>query len=344
MTLYERLRPILFLLDAERAHNITLRLLSIVGSSPMLVGALSRSFGAGTQTPVRVFGLEFPNCLGLAAGYDKDGVAIRGLASLGFGHIELGTVTPQAQPGNARPRVFRLRQDQALINRMGFPNAGAHRLLGRIRRSRPCGIILGVNIGKGVNTPIDDASRDYLALLDLFYAEADYLAVNVSSPNTPGLRALQERRMLERLLSDLATRREVLRNQGRDYTPILTKLSPDLSEAAVEQACDAILACGLDGVIVANTSLTRDGLTSPAQREAGGLSGVPVRERSTALIARIERTTRGKLPIIGVGGIFDPEDARAKLDAGACLVQVFTGLVYRGPGLPRRILSALAES
>jgi dihydroorotate dehydrogenase len=343
MTLYERLRPILFILDAERAHNVTLGLLRIAGSLPILTSALSRRFGVEQQKAVRVFGLEFPNCLGLAAGYDKDGVAIRGLASLGFGHIELGTVTPQAQPGNARPRVFRLTQDQALVNRMGFPNSGAQGLLEHLRRARPCGAVLGVNIGKGVSTRIEEASRDYLALLDLFYGEADYLAVNVSSPNTPGLRALQERRMLERLLSDLATRRETLRGQGRGHTPILAKLSPDLSEAAVDQACEAILGCGLDGVIVANTTLARDGLTSPLRGEGGGLSGVPVRERSTGLIARIDRAAEGKLPIIGVGGIFGPEDAKAKLDAGASLVQIFTGLVYCGPGLPRRILTGLAS-
>jgi dihydroorotate dehydrogenase len=338
MTLYERLRPILFRMDAERAHVVTLRLLNIVGSSSILKAALRQSFRVEGQPVVRAFGLEFPNFLGLAAGYDKDGVAIPGLACLGFGHIELGTVTPRPQPGNQRPRVFRLEQDQALINRMGFPNAGAQALLDRIHRTRPHGTILGVNIGKGISTPVDEAEGDYLTLLDQFYEVADYLAVNVSSPNTPGLRDLQDRHRLERLLSALSARREEHRRGGRGYTPILTKLSPDLPVGALEQACGTILDSGLDGVIVANTSLTRDALLSPRRAEAGGLSGVPLRDRSTAMISLIERSTGGKLPIIGVGGVFGPDDAKVKLDAGASLVQIFTGLVYRGPGLPRRIL------
>jgi dihydroorotate dehydrogenase len=344
MNLYDRLRPLLFRLDAEHAHNLTLRLLSIAGASAVSAGALHRCFHVKSQDAVRIFGLEFPNVLGLAAGYDKDGIAIQGLASLGFGHIELGTVTPLAQPGNPRPRVFRLRRDQALINRMGFPNGGAEALLVRLQRARPSGTILGVNIGKGVDTPIEEASRDYLELLDLFYEAADYLAVNVSSPNTPGLRGLQDRTRLVGLLSVLAARREEHRLAGRGYTPILPKLSPDLSEGDLEQACGAILDSGLDGVILSNTSLARDGLQSRNRGEVGGFSGAPLRDRSTALVSFVERSTHGRLPIIGVGGVFGPEDARQKLDAGASLVQVFTGLVYRGPGLPRRILSGLSES
>ena len=343
MTLYRRLRPILFRLDAERAHNSTLWLLHIVGLSPILEHALRRSFHVETGQPVRAFGLDFPNALGLAAGYDKDGVAIRGLAGLGFGHIELGTTTLLPQPGNPRPRVFRLERDRALINRMGFPNTGAEQLARRLQRSRARGTILGVNIGKGVDTPLELASRDYLALLELFYNKADYLAVNVSSPNTPRLRELQGRKVLYGLLSDLAARREELVRAGRGYTPILTKLSPDLSEAELEQACGAILDSSMDGVILANTTLSRDGLLSPKRAQAGGLSGLPLRQRSTALINVVERITRGKLPIIGVGGISSPQDARSMLDAGAKLVQVFTGLIYEGPALPRRILEGLAN-
>lgn len=341
MNLYEWLRPALFRLDPERAHNLTLRILSMAGSSRILRLALRRSFRVERQSAVRAFGLEFPNPLGLAAGYDKDGTAVRGLACLGFGHIELGTVTPLAQPGNPRPRVFRLRQDQALINRMGFPNAGAQRLVERLRLPRPNEVILGVSIGKGVNTPVEEASGDYLAMLDTFYDAADYLAVNVSSPNTPGLRELQARERLESLLSELSAGREAHRRAGRGYTPILTKLAPDLSEAALDQACGAILGSGLDGVIIANTSLARGGLLDPEESVLGGLSGVPLRDRSTALIALAGRLTGGRLPIIGVGGVFSPEDARAKLDAGASLVQIFTGLVYRGPGLSRQILEGL---
>jgi dihydroorotate dehydrogenase len=341
MTFYARLQPILFRLDAERAHGLTLRLLQLVGSSPTLESALRRTFHVETNDPVRVFGLEFPNVLGLAAGYDKNGAAIRGLAGLGFGHLELGTVTPLPQPGSPRPRVFRLKRDRALINRMGFPNAGAEQLAKRLRRPRPPGTILGVNIGKGVKTPLDQASRDYLMLLDMFYNEADYLAVNVSSPNTPGLRELQGQNVLARLLSELAVRRETHVRAGRGYTPILTKLSPDLSEAALERACRVILDSHLDGVIVSNTTLAREGLLSRERGQAGGLSGLPLRDRSTALIALVARFTQGDLPIIGVGGVFGPEDAGSMLDAGATLVQVFTGLIYEGPGLPRRILEGL---
>lgn len=341
MSLYEWLRPLLFRLDPERAHNLTLRVLALAGSAPLVRSGLRRAFQGEASASVRVFGLEFPNRLGLAAGYDKDGVAIRGLASLGFGHIELGTVTPQPQGGNPRPRIFRLSQDRALINRMGFPNAGAQRLLSHLQLPRPAGTVLGVNIGKGVETPVEEAALDYVSLLDTFYEAADYLAVNVSSPNTPGLRSLQQRDRLEGLLTALAERREAHRRAGRRYTPILTKLSPDLSEVELEQACSAVLGSGLDGVIVANTSLRRGGLRSAERSEAGGLSGVPLRDRATALIAWVARLTGGRLPIIGVGGIFGPEDARAKLEAGASLVQVFTGLVYCGPGLPRRILRGL---
>jgi dihydroorotate dehydrogenase len=339
--LYARLRPLLFRLDAERTHSITLRLLNIAGSSSIVRTALRRSFCVQSQAPVRVFGLEFPNVLGLAAGYDKDGIAIRGLASLGFGHIELGTVTPRAQPGNPRPRVFRLGRDKALINRMGFPNGGGQQLLARLRRGRPDDVIMGVNLGKGINTAVEEASKDYLELLDLFYDAVDYLAVNVSSPNTPGLRGLQERNRLEALLSGLADRREEHQRAGRGHTPILAKLSPDLPEDSIEQACGVILDAGLEGAILANTSLSRDGLLSAERDEAGGLSGAPLRERSTALVSFACRATGGRLPIIGVGGIFGPEDARKMLDAGASLIQIFTGLIYQGPGLPRQILLGL---
>jgi dihydroorotate dehydrogenase len=343
MTLYERLRPILFRLDPERVHNLTLQLLHTVGRSPAFERALRRSFHFETNNPVHAFGLEFPNALGLAAGYDKNGVAIRGLAALGFGHIELGTVTRVPQPGNPRPRVFRLRQDRALINRMGFPNAGAEQLVKRLGRPRPQGIILGVNIGKGASTPLEQASKDYLALLDTFYEKADYLAVNVSSPNTPGLRELQGQDVFDRLLSELVARREMHIRAGRGYTPILIKLSPDLSQADLDRACSTIIDSSLDGVIVANTTLDRAGLRSRERSEAGGLSGAPLRGRSTELIASVERFTQGRLPIIGVGGVFGPEDARSMLDAGAKLVQVFTGLIYEGPALPHRILKALRD-
>jgi len=341
MSPYDWIRPLLFRLDPEQAHNLILQMLGAAGELPVIERVLRRSFWFDPHKPVHAFGLDFPNPLGLAAGYDKDGRAIRGLAGLGFGHLELGTVTPLPQSGNLRPRVFRLTQDRALINRMGFPNAGAHNLLGQIQEHRPKGVILGVNIGKGAGTPMADAAEDYLALLDTFYDEADYLAVNISSPNTPGLRELQERDRLEGLLSTLAARREILVKSSRGYVPILVKLAPDLSDAALDEACGAIGSCGMDGVIATNTTLSRHGLRDRKRIETGGLSGAPLRALATEVIRKLHGLTEGKLPIVGAGGVFGPEDARAMLDAGASLVQLFTGLVYQGPWLPRRILEGL---
>jgi len=341
MSPYDWIRPLLFRLDPEQAHNMTLKMLGAAGEFPVIERVIRRSFCFDPHKPVHAFGLDFPNPLGLAAGYDKDGRAMRGLAALGFGHLELGTVTPLPQSGNRRPRVFRLTQDRALINRMGFPNSGAHSLLGQIQTHRPKGVILGVNIGKGMETSVADAAEDYLALLDAFYDEADYLAVNISSPNTPGLRELQERDRLEGLLSTLAARRRILVESGRGYVPILVKLAPDLLEAALDEACGAIGSSGMDGVIATNTTLSRHGLRDRKRIETGGLSGAPLRALASEVISKVHGLTDGKLPIVGAGGVFGPEDARAMFDAGASLVQVFTGLVYQGPWLPRRILEGL---
>jgi dihydroorotate dehydrogenase len=342
MSGYETLRPLLFRLDAERAHAWSLRLLALAGSFRPVRGALRRLYAL--QDPaleVEAFGLRFANPLGLAAGYDKNGLALHGLACLGFGHLELGTVTPGAQSGNPRPRLFRLPEDQALINRLGFPNAGAAALQARLRRSRPPGVILGVNIGKGADTPLERAAEDYVALLEMFYDLADYLAVNVSSPNTTGLRRLQARQHLEGLQAALGeARAEQARQTGRRL-PLLVKLAPDLSEAELEEAVGAIVDGEMDGIIAANTTLDRDGLRSSYRRETGGLSGRPLRERSTQVIRRIHALTGGNLPIVGVGGVFEARDAREKLDAGATLVQLYTGLVYRGPRVVREILQGL---
>ncbi|HEX9675705.1 MAG TPA: quinone-dependent dihydroorotate dehydrogenase, partial [Anaerolineales bacterium] len=291
--------------------------------------------------PVEAFGLRFANPLGLAAGYDKNGVAVHGLACLGFGHLELGTVTRAAQPGNPRPRLFRLPEDQGLINRLGFPNAGAAALQARLRRARPPGVVLGVNIGKGVDTPLERAGEDYVRLLEMFSDLADYLAVNVSSPNTAGLRRLQARQHLEGLLVALGEARAArVRRTGRRL-PILVKLAPDLSEAELEEAVGAIVDGEMDGIIATNTTLVRDGLRSSNRRETGGLSGRPLRERSTQVIRSIHALTRGSLPIVGVGGVFEARDVWEKLDAGATLVQLYTGLVYRGPRIVHEILQGL---
>ena len=342
MSGYESLRPLLFRLDAEQAHAWTLRLLALAGSLRPARWALCRLYAfQNPAPPVEAFGVRFANPLGLAAGCDKNGVALPGLACLGFGHLELGTVTPAAQPGNPRPRLFRLPEDQALINRLGFPNAGAAALQARLRRGRPPGVVLGINIGKGADTPLERAAEDYAALLETFYDLTDYLAVNVSSPNTAGLRRLQARQHLEGLLAALREARASRVQRSGRRLPILVKLAPDLTEAELEEAVGAILEAEMDGIIATNTTLDRDSLRSSNRSETGGLSGRPLRERSTQFIRRIHALTRGKLPIVGVGGVFEARDVREKLEAGATLVQLYTGLVYRGPGIVREILRGL---
>ncbi|HLF82273.1 MAG TPA: quinone-dependent dihydroorotate dehydrogenase [Anaerolineales bacterium] len=342
MSGYESLRPLLFRLDAERAHAWTLRLLALAGSLRPARWALRRLYAfQNPAPPVEAFGVRFANPLGLAAGCDKNGVALPGLACLGFGHLELGTVTPAAQPGNPRPRLFRLPEDQALINRLGFPNAGAAALQARLRRGRPPGVVLGINIGKGADTPLERAAEDYAALLETFYDLTDYLAVNVSSPNTAGLRRLQARQHLEGLLAALREARASRVQRSGRRLPILVKLAPDLTEAELEEAVGATLEAEMDGIIATNTTLDRDSLRSSNRSETGGLSGRPLRERSTQFIRRIHALTRGKLPIVGVGGVFEARDVREKLEAGATLVQLYTGLVYRGPGIVREILRGL---
>jgi dihydroorotate dehydrogenase len=260
---------------------------------------------------------------------------------LGFGHIELGTVTPSPQPGNPRPRLFRLVEDRALVNRMGFPSRGAGYLASRLARNRSKGVILGVNLGMNKDTPLQEAWRDYQVLLTTFAPLANYLAINVSSPNTPGLRQLQGYQELEELLGILNAERRIQEaNLGR-RVPLLVKLALDLSLPELERALDVIMANDIDGVIAANTTLSRAGLKSPLARESGGLSGQPLSALSTQMIREITRFTQGRLPVIGVGGVMTPFDAQEKLAAGATLVQVYTGLVYRGPGLVGDIVRAL---
>jgi dihydroorotate dehydrogenase len=285
------------------------------------------------------FGLTFENPVGLAAGYDKDGRALTGLACLGFGHLEVGTVTRLAQPGNSKPRVFRLPEDEALINRMGFPNQGAEAMRARLARHRPPGVRIGVNIGKGRDTPLEEAAEDYLALLRAFDRLADYIAINVSSPNTLGLRRLQAREHLEGLLKVLVVERAALSQSPP--MPLLVKVAPDLTEAELEDALGAMVAAGVDGIIATNTTLAREGLRSSARAEAGGLSGKPLRDRSFACVKSVVRLTQGKFPVVAVGGMTGAEDARRALDAGAVLVQIYTGLVYRGPGIVCEILRGL---
>ncbi|MGH2582426.1 MAG: quinone-dependent dihydroorotate dehydrogenase [Anaerolineales bacterium] len=331
--MYSRLRPLLFSLDPERTHSATLWLLQLAGAFPP-IAALLRRFFAYSALPVELFGLRFPNVVGLAAGYDKDGLAWRGLATLGFGHIEIGSVTPKPQPGNPKPRLFRLPEDQALINRMGFPSRGADFVLNRLRGSRPIRrLIVGVNLGINRSTPPDNAAEDYLLLMDKFNPVADYVVINLSSPNTPGLRTLQTGKHVDDLL------RELTRHKTK---PLLVKLSPDLDEKELEEVAGRLLEHRIEGVIATNTTTSRPQLRSPFREEIGGLSGTPLTALSRNTVSRLYAHTGGKLPIIAVGGIISAEDAKASLDAGASLVQIFTGLVYRGPGLIRDILRAIS--
>ena len=339
LSMYFFFRLLLFRLDPETAHQLTLHLIRLGAHQP--INLLLRSTYNAPAKPVQAFGLHFPNPVGLAAGYDKDGLAWRGLAALGFGHIEIGTVTPHPQPGNPKPRVFRLVEDQAVINRLGFPGLGADVVAKRLRFHKNRQVIIGVNLGKNKDTTLENAADDYMNLMRHFMPLADYLAINVSSPNTAGLRRLQGRKMLEGLLGAISKERENIAQGCRGRIPILVKLAPDLSDKELEDALEVIVRTGMDGIIATNTTLARAGLRSKQREETGGLSGEPLRARSMAVLRSVIKKLEGRLPVVSVGGIMSPEDARARLDAGAALVQIYTGLVYAGPGLVKQILQKL---
>jgi dihydroorotate dehydrogenase len=340
--MYRYIRPLLFQLDPETAHSLTLGLIQLAGTLPGLKSAI-RAYFSAPHVPVSAFGLKFSNPVGLAAGYDKDGIAWSGLSLLGFSHIELGTVTPQPQQGNPRPRIFRLPEDQALINCMGFPGKVADFLATNLTTQRQDKLILGVNLGKNESTPFDNAIEDYLKLIKRFASLADYLVLNISSPNTPGLRRLQARNVLDELLTLLVETRQSEEKKIGKRIPLLVKLSPDLSNEELDDAIDVVLRCGIDGVVATNTTIDRNGVNSKMASQMGGLSGKPLRARSTELVSRIYKRASDKLPIIGVGGVMNVSDAKEKIDAGAILVQVYTGLVYRGPGLVKEILRGLSN-
>lgn len=330
--MYTNIRRLLFLLEPEKAHSLSVSLMRIAGLLPPIRTLLINWYQVPDQ-PVCAFGINFRNPIGLAAGYDKDGLAWRGLACLGFGHIEIGTVTPRPQEGNPRPRLFRLPRDKALINRLGFPGKGASFVAKQLKKPRPSGLVLGVNLGINRDTPLESAASDYLNMLRTFTPLVDYLVINVSSPNTIGLRCLQAREALEDLLSQLRIERDVINKQLNYQVPLLIKLAPDLSDDELDDALDAITRNKLDGVIATNTTVGRKDVHSSLVHETGGLSGTPLKNLSTQMIRRIYSRTSGKLPIIGVGGVMEGPDVREKMDAGAVLVQVYTGLVYKGPGL-----------
>ena len=346
---YEKfIRPALFWLEAERAHELSVDAMALLGAVPPLCAALAawNRLPASRRRPVQAFGLSFPNAVGLAAGYDKNGRAWPAAAALGFGHVEIGTVTARPQPGNPQPRVFRFPREEAVINRLGFNNKGAEAVAARLMRQpgpSQRAIPLGINIGKSRAADLEEAAQDYLASFSRLADLADYLVLNVSSPNTPGLRQLQDEARLRELLRTItgANRSRAARPGGR-RVPLLLKISPDLNFSQVDAVLGVISDFSLDGVIATNTTLARPGPFAAAG-QAGGLSGAPLCRRSTEMIHYLALATGGRLPIIGVGGITDAESAGEKLDAGATLIQVYTGLIYRGPFFARRIAYALAE-
>ncbi|MEU8006629.1 quinone-dependent dihydroorotate dehydrogenase [Catellatospora sp. NPDC049111] len=329
MTLFEKVvRPRLFRIgggDAEHAHEWTLRRLAGISRQPAVLSLLRRRYAV--QRPVDVFGVRFPNAVGLAAGMDKNGVALKAWPALGFGFVEVGTVTSLGQPGNDRPRLFRLPDSRAIINRMGFNNEGAAALAGRLAALGPLGVPLGISLGKSKVTPLGEAVADYRASYDALKSYGDYFAVNVSSPNTPGLRSLQDRDQLDAILAALTGER-----------PILVKIAPDLTDHAIAELLEVCLARGVAGLIATNTTLSRDGVAPADQAtaaQAGGLSGAPLTERAHKVVSFVHGETGGRLPIIGVGGLMSADDTARMFDAGASLVQLYTGFIYHGPALVR---------
>jgi len=334
--LYSLARQLLFSLDPETSHHVALRGISVAERLGLL-HLLPRVRSA----PVSLMGLTFPNPVGLAAGLDKNGDHIDGLAALGFGFIEIGTVTPRPQPGNPQPRLFRLPEAEAIINRMGFNNLGVDHLVRQVERARFRGV-LGINIGKNFDTPVERAVDDYLACLERVYAHASYVTVNISSPNTQGLRSLQSADALAALLEPLKNRQAQLASRHGRHVPLVVKIAPDLTSEGVELMAAQFRRFEIDGVIATNTTVARTGVEHlPHGNEAGGLSGRPVRESATRVLRELVAALEGKLPVIGVGGILDGASALEKREAGAQLVQVYTGFIYRGPALVREVAAAL---
>ena len=337
---YALTRPFLFGLDPEAAHDLTLGALARVQHTPLVCAVAQTRI----DDPVTVAGLKFPNRVGLAAGLDKNGRCIDGLGAMGFGFIEVGTVTPKAQPGNPKPRMFRLPEANALINRLGFNNDGLAAFVSNVKRARfrQRGGILGLNIGKNAATPIERAVDDYLLCLDGVYPHADYVTINISSPNTQNLRALQSDAALDALLSSLQERKAALVSRHGKRVPIFVKIAPDLDEVQVGAIASALRNNGIDGVIATNTTVAREAVkTLPHGTEPGGLSGAPVFEASNRVIAQLRAALGSGYPIIGVGGVMSGADAQAKVKAGADLVQVYTGFIYKGPELVTEVARAL---
>lgn len=334
---YKLLRPLIFLLDPETAHVLALKSLDLFRQTRLT------SLPSIPCIPTQVMGLTFPNPVGLAAGLDKNGAYIDALATLGFGFIEIGTVTPRPQPGNPKPRLFRIPEAQAIINRMGFNNEGVDQLLINVANTRYQGI-LGINIGKNADTPLANAVDDYLICLRKVYRIASYITINISSPNTAGLRQLQQTPELDNLLRVLKNEQNRLSDQHGRYTPLVIKIAPDMDNKQIEAIAHLLVKHHIDGVIATNTTLSRDGLKNlPHSDESGGLSGAPLTTLSNTVIQSLAGYLQGAVPIIGVGGILQPADAKAKITAGASLVQLYTGLIYQGPALVAKTIRTLCE-
>lgn len=340
--IYPLIRKFFFALDAETAHGIGMSGVGFLN----LAGVACLVAKPVPADPVEAMGLKFPNPVGLAAGLDKNGDHIDALASLGFGFIEIGTITPRPQPGNPRPRLFRIPEKQAIINRMGFNNDGVEKLLANVAAAQfpKRGGILGINIGKNFDTPIEKAADDYLICLDRVYSAASYVTVNISSPNTKNLRELQKDDALDALLGSLKAAQAKLADKHGKYVPLALKIAPDLEDTQIQTIADLLRQHRMDGVIATNTTLSRDGVEGlPNAGEAGGLSGAPVFDRSTAVTKKLATALAGELPIIGVGGIMSGSDAAAKIEAGAKLVQFYSGFIYRGPDLVSEAAAAIAQ-
>lgn len=337
--MYHHIRDLLFRLDAETAHELSLDMLGAAERLHML-GLFNKPV---PSNPVSLWGVTFDNPVGLAAGLDKNGDYFNALGALGFGFVEIGTITPRPQPGNPQPRLFRIPEAQGIINRMGFNNKGVDHLVEQVKKRRYKGV-LGINIGKNATTPVENAVDDYLICLRKVYAHADYITVNISSPNTPGLRNLQFGDSLSQLLGPLKKEQALLQQATGKFVPLLVKIAPDMDEGDIAQVAGVLIQEGMDGVIATNTTISRIGVEDYENgQETGGLSGLPVRDKSTWVIRTLNTCLGGKLPIIGVGGIFDAASAADKIRAGASLVQVYSGFIYEGPALVQAAAQGIAS-
>ena len=331
---YSIAQKIMMRIDPEKVHDWVLGFFHTTGNS-----LFNRLYSQSVKSdPIEVMGIIFPNCVGLAAGLDKDGEAIDAFHKMGFGHIEVGTVTPKPQPGNPKPRMFRVKEEEAIINRMGFNNKGVDNLVENLK-ARRSNILVGVNIGKNKDTPLDEGKNDYLMCMEKVYPHAAYITVNISSPNTPGLRSLQYGELLNELLSELKVKQSVLTEDHGRYVPLALKIAPDLSEKEIDSIAVSLLENKFDAVIATNTTLDRQGIRGLQHAEEnGGLSGCPLFHSSTAVIAKLHSKLQKRIPIIGVGGINNAHDAQMKFEAGADLVQIYTGFIYQGPVLIKQII------